>query len=143
MREKISLQFSERDEEIAVLFHEIGILKNSSRVLTIAIRGKEFTAREMERICDLRQPEVSIAIKDLISKKWIKITRNWMEKKGRPVLVYRLNKELDDILDDIKGNILGSSGRKIIDIERVRELIRSQQSEFSYSQVTDPLVASS
>ena len=33
------------------------------------------SARDIERICDLRQSEVSVALTDLIKKKWIKVTK--------------------------------------------------------------------
>lgn len=121
------LRFSDRDEEIANLFLEIGICKNSSKVLALLIRELDFSSRDMERICDLRQPEVSIALKDLITRGWVKIVRHVIENKGRPVSIYRLNKTLDEILDDIKGMIIGDSGRKIIDIERIRDLLKTER----------------
>ncbi|PWR75214.1 hypothetical protein ACKUB1_15330 [Methanospirillum stamsii] len=121
------LRFSDRDEEIANLFFEIGIGKNSSKVLALLIRELDFSSRDMERICDLRQPEVSIALKDLITRGWVKIVRHVIENKGRPVSIYHLGKTLDEILDDIKGMIIGDSGRKIIDIERIRDLLKTEQ----------------
>lgn len=121
------LRFSDRDEEIATLFFEIGIGKNSSKVLALLIRELDFSSRDMERICDLRQPEVSIALKDLITRGWVKIVKHVIENKGRPVSIYHLGKTLDEILDDIKGMIIGDSGRKIIDIERIRDLLKTER----------------
>ena len=127
MPNRCFLRFSDRDEEIANLFFEIGIGKNSSKVLALLIRELDFSSRDMERICDLRQPEVSIALKDLITRGWVKIVRHVIENKGRSVSIYRLGKTLDEILDDIKGMIIGDSGRKIIDIERIRDLLKTER----------------
>ena len=122
----MSLQFSRGDEEIAELFIDIGIVKNTARVLVLIMKDIELTSRDLERMCDLRQPDVSMALKDLMARKWVKTVRNVIENKGRPVKIYRLSKRLDDILDDLKGAIIGDSGRKIIDIERVRELLKAK-----------------
>jgi predicted transcriptional regulator len=82
------------------------------------------TSRELERISDLRQPEVSIAINQLIKRKWVYVTSHITEKKGRPVKVYSLQRSIDEILDEIKGDIEGDYRRKIEVIERVRVLVR-------------------
>lgn len=54
-------------------------------------KGKELTARELERQCDLRQPEVSLALSAFIDRKWITvIAGKEKEGKGRPTKVYVL-----------------------------------------------------
>jgi predicted transcriptional regulator len=122
----LSPQFSKGEEEIADLFWDIGLKKNSARVLVLMIRDIDLTSRDMERICDLRQPEVSIALTDLMKRKWIDVVRQIMEKKGRPVKIYHLVISLEDILEELKGIIVGDYGRKILEIERVREMIKEQ-----------------
>ncbi|MDX8550449.1 hypothetical protein KHC33_12480 [Methanospirillum sp. J.3.6.1-F.2.7.3] len=119
------LHFSSGDEEIADLFWDIGLKRNSARVLTILIKDIDLTSREIERITDLRQPEVSIAITDLMKRKWIHIVHQITENKGRPMKVYHLGKNLDDILDELKESIVGSYEKKFGEIERVRELLQS------------------
>lgn len=122
----MSLQLSRAEEEIAELFWDIGLKKNSARVLVLMIRDVDLTSREMERACDLRQPEVSIALTDLLKRKWAKNIRQVMENKGRPVKIYHLSRSLDEILEDLKSAIVDDYGRKVLEIERVRELIKSQ-----------------
>ncbi|NLV28375.1 MAG: hypothetical protein GXY48_14650 [Methanomicrobiales archaeon] len=120
------LHFSAGDEEIADLFWDIGLKRNVARVLTLLIKDVDMTSREIERVVDLRQPEVSIAITDLMKKKWIHIVHQITENKGRPMKVYHLAKSLDDILDELKESIVGSYEKKFMEIERVRELLHNR-----------------
>ena len=93
--------FSKGDEEIADLFWDIGIRRNSARVLVLMLKDTDLTSRDIERSADLRQPEVSIALKDLMTRKWVKDVRTQTEKKGRPVVIYHLSTSLDDILEEL------------------------------------------
>lgn len=116
--------FSKGDEEIADLFWDIGIRRNSARVLVLMLKDTDLTSRDIERSADLRQPEVSIALKDLMTRKWVKDVRTQTEKKGRPVVIYHLSTSLDDILEELKGAIVGDYDKKVAEIEKVRELLK-------------------
>ncbi|MDD1724763.1 MAG: hypothetical protein LUQ07_06520 [Methanospirillum sp.] len=123
-----SPNFTRREEEIADLFQDIGLKRNTARVLVLMISDADITSREIERVADLRQPEVSLALGDLMERKWVRTVRQISESKGRPVKIYHLSRRVDDILDDIKGSFVGECGKKIIDIERVRELVKENLS---------------
>ena len=71
VKNNTSLKFSKGEEEIAGLSWDIGLKKNAARVLVLMIRDVDMTSREIEKICDLRQPEVSIALSDLMKRKWV------------------------------------------------------------------------
>lgn len=126
METNLSLHFSREEEEVAELLWDIGLKKNTARVLVLMIRDVDLTSRDMERVCDLRQPEASIALTDLLKRKWVKNVRQLTENKGRPVKIYHLSGSLDDVLDDLKGAIVGDYEAKMIELERVRELIKNQ-----------------
>ena len=119
-----TLQFSKGEEEIADLFWDIGLKKNTGRVLVLMIRDDDLTSREIERICDLRQPEVSIALSDLMKRKWVRDIRHEREGKGRPTMIYHLIKSLDDILEELKTEIVGDYEEKLKEIEKVRDLLK-------------------
>ncbi|MGV8108288.1 MarR family transcriptional regulator [Methanospirillum sp.] len=121
-----SLQLSDGEEEIAEIFNDIGVKRNASRVLVLMIRGFDLTSREIERVCDIRQPEVSIALSDLENRKWVKKVGQKSENKGRPVLIYHLVKSVDDILDELKKVIVGDYNKKLNEIEKVRELLKER-----------------
>lgn len=120
------LHFSAGDEEIADLFWDIGLRRNSARVLTLLIKDVDMTSREIERVVDLRQPEVSIAITDLMKKRWVRIDHQITENKGRPMKVYHIAKTLDEILDELRETIIGSYEQKFEEIERVRKMLHNK-----------------
>jgi predicted transcriptional regulator len=124
VRDLSSLQFSSGEEEIAELFWDIGLKKNSARVLVLTLWDIDLTSRDMERICDLRQPEVSIALTDLMKRRWIKVVRQVMENKGRPIKIYHLARALEEILDELKSSIVGEYDKKSEEIEKVREMLK-------------------
>lgn len=126
MGEDNSLQFSEGEEEIAGIFWDIGLKKNTARVLVLMFRDVDLTSREMERICDLRQPEVSIALTDLEKRKWVKNVRQSMEGKGRPVKYYHIIITVDEILDELKKIIIGDYETKIQGIEKIRIALKER-----------------
>ncbi len=119
--------FSDLDEEISGIFAEIGLKKNTARVLAILLKDIDLTSREIERWADLRQPEVSFAIKDLMGRQWIGVSRNLGSKKGRPIQVYRLAVPVEGIIDQLQRTITTCYQEKIHSLERVRELIRESR----------------
>ena len=125
--DEVGLQFSKGDEEIADIFWDIGVKKNSARVLVLMIRDVDLTSRDLERVCDLRQPEVSIALSDLMKRKWVKDVRHEREGKGRPTMIFHLIKSLDDILEELKSAIVGDYEKKVEEIEKVREMLKGSK----------------
>ena len=118
-----TLSYTKSDEEISKIFNEIGLRCHEARALVLFFKGFELTSREVERITDLRQPEVSIALNLLLKRRWIQITRHITENKGRPVNLYLLSITIDEILDELKSEISKDYNSKIESIERVRLLV--------------------
>jgi predicted transcriptional regulator len=131
LRDLSSLQFSSGEEEIAELFWNIGLRKNTARVLVLALWDIDLTARDMERVCDLRQPEVSIAITDLSKRRWIKVVSLLSENKGRPIKIYHLAGKIEEILDELKGLIEDDYDKKSEEIDKIREMLKEQINENS------------
>ena len=72
MRTENVMYFTEKEEEFANLLIEIGTKRNVAKVLTVFLANTpEATSRAIERGTDLRQPEVSIAMRYLIEQNWI------------------------------------------------------------------------
>ena len=71
MREEVVQYFSEKEEEFANLLIDIGMKRNVAKVLVFLIYAKEATSRSIERGIDLRQPEVSLAIKYMAGQGWV------------------------------------------------------------------------
>jgi predicted transcriptional regulator len=118
------LSLSDIDIQITDILTDVGLKSGEARVLVVLFKGYDLTSREVERISDLRQPEVSIAINQLIKRNWVYVTSHNTEKKGRPVKIYSLQHTVDEILDEIKGDIEGDYRKKKEIIERVRVLVK-------------------
>lgn len=79
-----------------------GIAKNTARVLTfIAVAGRTYSA-QVQAGTGMRQPEVSIALKELAERKWISRQSVQREGKGRPIYVYRLKRDLKEIIESVE-----------------------------------------
>jgi predicted transcriptional regulator len=122
-----NMQFSENDLEISEILTDVGLKNNEARVLVVLFKGYDLTSREIERIVDLRQPEVSIAINQLIDRKWAQVTSLITEKKGRPVKVYSLSRSVDTIIDQIEEQIEGEYRGQLDIIERVRSMVKESR----------------
>jgi predicted transcriptional regulator len=94
--------FTPRDEELAELLMGIGIKRNVSKVLVYLANTEEATSRDIERGTDLRQPEVSIAMRYLKECDWIETRESKSESKGRPVKIYTLSRSITEIMDTIE-----------------------------------------
>ena len=75
MRQETVEYFTDKEEEFANLLIEIGTKKNVAKVLVFLANTPEATSRAIERGTDMRQPEVSIAMKYLMNQDWIKVVR--------------------------------------------------------------------
>ena len=120
----MELEYTERDEEIADILKDIGLRMNEARVLVLFFKGVDLSSREVERISDLRQPEVSIALTHLTKKRWVRVVRHITENKGRPVKIFNLSLSVDEILDEIEHEIGREYKGKMGSLERIRVLVR-------------------
>jgi len=99
--------------DIATL-QQAGISRTQATVLLVLHRyskGVKVTSRWIERVADLRQPEVSIAISELTEVGMVGITEDRNLSKGRPVKVYQ-------VLGDIPGYVRGHIADRVAEINR-------------------------
>jgi len=102
MRTEKVTYFTEKEEEFTNLLVEIGTNKNVAKVLVFLASIPEATSKGVERGTDLRQPEVSIAMKYLVEQSWITSRVIRTENKGRPALIYSLSRPFYEIMDIIE-----------------------------------------
>jgi predicted transcriptional regulator len=96
---------------------EAGIPRNTARVLTfVAVAGRTFSA-QIQAGTGMRQPEVSIALKQLTERKWISRQSVQREGKGRPIYVYRLRREIGEIVEAVERE----QDRRMRQIQKDRE----------------------
>jgi predicted transcriptional regulator len=78
-------------DKLKELLINVGVKKNTATILSLLLDGEARSTREIERAADLRQPETSLALKDLHG--FVSVTEQASSEKGRPNKVYRMSKE--------------------------------------------------
>ena len=111
----------ERDEFASILM-KVGLKRNVAKVLTYLAGVAEATSREIEIGSDLRQPEVSIAMREIRKLDWISERDEKNPGKGRPYRIYKLNRGLPEIISYLEGEKAKESDRIMRQIEKLKSL---------------------
>ena len=109
-------------EEFASILMTIGLKRNVAKVLTYLAGVEEATSREIEIGSDLRQPEVSIAMREIRKLDWISERDEKNPGKGRPYRIYKLNKNLQEIIEYLEGEKAKESNLIMKQIEKLKAL---------------------
>ncbi len=115
-------QLDEKDEEIANALISLGMSRNVARVLSYLQNKNEVTSVELERESGLRQPEVSIAMRELKERDWINEREEKKPGKGRPHKVYSLKVGFDEIIAQLEQQQEKEVDEVQIRIERLKAL---------------------
>jgi predicted transcriptional regulator len=108
---------------MAELLRKLNVSRPVAMALACLSNREEVTSREIEMLSGLRQPEVSIAMRHLSESEWINIREEKKtEGKGRPIKLYRLVVELDNIIKNIEDDFLSQSKSMFESIERLKHL---------------------
>ena len=117
-------QFDIKEEEIAYALISLGLGRAVARTLAFLNDGEEATSVALEQGSGLRQPEVSIAMRQLKERDWINEREDKKPGKGRPCKIYSLKVGFNKIITQLE------TERKKVDavaqekIERLKKLGR-------------------
>lgn len=107
---------------LAEILTKAGLGRNPARVIVfVALAGRTYSA-QIQGATGLRQPEVSIALRELSDRRWVVKQTVQREGKGRPINVYRLRRTMDDIADWAEKEL----ERKSRELDKDRDDLRSQ-----------------
>jgi len=81
--------------------------------------GIQITSRWIERVSDLRQPEVSIAMNSFKSAGLITTTEEKSQSKGRPVKVYHVQGDIAKYVRDKIGERLAELNKGVMAVNRI------------------------
>jgi predicted transcriptional regulator len=112
------------DEEFADTLIELGLKRNVAKVLTYLKNVKDVTSRDLEMGSDLRQPEVSIAMRELEEQGWIGEREEKKPGKGRPYKIYKLETKIDSIIEHLEAQKKKESQAMMASIKRLKELTK-------------------
>lgn len=129
MRQENVIYFTEKEEEFANLLIKTGTKKNIAKVLVFLAKTPEATSRAIERNTDMRQPEISMAMKYLMDQGWIRSRECSGESKGRPIKVYELAKSIHEIMDCIENEKKNEAINKLALVQKLREHLPQSQRE--------------
>ena len=114
MAQNYPYKMNQQDKRVIHLFTELGMPKILAKTLLYVSQIDECRSTDIEQETKLRQPEVSIAMQQLMKKGWV--TKRDLRKKGkgRPVHIYKLAYSLDKILKNFEKE-------KIQEIETIKK----------------------
>jgi predicted transcriptional regulator len=112
------------DREFVEVLRDLGIPRNVASMITYLANVDEATSREIEIGSNLRQPEVSIAMRTLRNNDWVEEREIKKDGKGRPMKVYRLTISLEEIIRHFEEEKKKESTRVMENIDRLKDLSR-------------------
>jgi predicted transcriptional regulator len=112
------------DREFVEVLRDLGIPRNVASMITYLANVEEATSREIEIGSNLRQPEVSIAMRSLRNNDWVEEREIKKDGKGRPMKVYRLTISLEEIIRHFEEEKKKESTRVMENIDRLKDLSR-------------------
>ncbi|MDF0591610.1 ArsR family transcriptional regulator [Candidatus Methanocrinis natronophilus] len=112
----------DKDREFVEVLRDLGIPRNVASMITYLANVEEASSREIEIGSNLRQPEVSIAMRTLRNNDWVEEREIKKDGKGRPMKVYRLVISLEDIISHFEDEKRRESTKAMENIERLKDL---------------------
>jgi predicted transcriptional regulator len=116
-------QLAEKDEEIADILISLGMSRNIAMSLAYLQNMNSATSVDLERVARLRQPEVSIAMRQLKEREWIDEREEKTPGKGRPYKVYSLKVGFNDIVSQLERQQKKVVNEAKANVERLKERI--------------------
>jgi len=123
MRESTVKILDDKDLEFVETLRSLSVPRNVATLITFLANVDEASSREIEMGSDLRQPEVSIAMRTLRDNNWIEEKEIKREGKGRPMKVYSLKASIDEIIRHFEEEKMHESALAMESIQRLKQLI--------------------
>jgi len=115
-------KMDEKDNEIVNILTRIGMARNTAKVF-VAIKELDTPdTKQIMQFTGIMQPQISVAVRQLIDMGYVESTSEQTENRGRPISYFSLKKSIDEIISDIEETMQRKIDAKKQDIERLREL---------------------
>jgi predicted transcriptional regulator len=116
-------ELTDREERVVDLLAETGLNRNIAKVVVFLAKAGEAISRDIERAANLRQPEVSLAMKELKEWGWVKERELKKKGKGRPLKSYKLTLDLKEIVAELVAKKRDEIKRVEKDLMELEELV--------------------
>jgi predicted transcriptional regulator len=115
-------QLDEKEEEIVDALISLGLGRPVGRTLVYLNNGDEATSVALEMGTGLRQPEVSLAMRELKERDWINEREEKKPGKGRPNKIYSLKVGFNKIITQLETERKKAAVEAQEKIERLKKL---------------------
>ena len=112
----------EKDLEFVEALRSLNVPRNVATMITYLANTSEATSREIEMGTDLRQPEVSIAMRTLRQNNWVEEHDVKLDGKGRPMKVYKLSVPIEKIIKHYEEQKNSEAARSMQAIQRLKDI---------------------
>jgi predicted transcriptional regulator len=113
----------EKDLEFVDALRNLNVPRNVATMITYLANTDEVTSREIEMGTDLRQPEVSIAMRTLRQNNWVEEHDVKLDGKGRPMKIYKLGVPIEKIIKHYEEEKNSEAAQNMKSIQRLKEMI--------------------
>jgi predicted transcriptional regulator len=123
MKESTVKVLDDKDLEFAETLRSLGVQRNVAILITYLANVEEASSRDIEMGSNLRQPEVSIAMRALRDNDWVSEKEVRRGGKGRPMKVYSLLTPISEIIKHFEEEKQQESAQTMESIQKLKELI--------------------
>ncbi|HIH86330.1 MAG TPA: ArsR family transcriptional regulator [Methanosarcinales archaeon] len=114
--------FDDTDLEFIGILRNLNMSRNVASTLAFLSNVDEASSKDLEFGSQLRQPEVSIAVKELKIFGWLDEREIKKEGKGRPMKVYKLAVPMGEIVEHLEKQTKKDTQRIMKNIEKLKNL---------------------
>ena len=126
MKRYIPYTFNSQDEKIIKVFTDLGMPRNLAKTIMYISQVEECRSVEIEYGANLRQPEVSVAMQQLLKKGWVSRRDLKKKGKGRPVHIYKLTSPIGKIVSTFEKEKTKEIDSIKKDLDKLKTLIESR-----------------
>jgi predicted transcriptional regulator len=112
----------DKDLEFIDALRNLKVQRNVATLIAYLANANEATSREIEVGTNMRQPEVSIAMRSLRQNNWVDDRNIKADGKGRPTIVYKLNMPLESIINHYEEESDRESAHAMEAIQKLKQL---------------------
>lgn len=126
MKQNKLYTFNSQDEKIIKVFTGLGMPRNLAKTIMYISQVEECRSAEIEHGANLRQPEVSVAMQQLLKKGWVSKRDLKKKGKGRPVHIYKLKSSINKIVSTFEKEKTREMDSIKNGLEQLKTLIESR-----------------
>jgi len=116
------LKMDEKDNEIVDILVRTEMARNTAKVF-VAIKELDTPdTKQIMQFTGIMQPQISVAVRQLIDMGYIEVKLERTEKRGRPISYFSLKKSMPEIINDIEMIVQERINTEKQNIERLKTL---------------------